>query len=154
MGDKFVKLIIHHGGSFHDYRGKREYVGGHVDVIEDKFDLDHLSYVNVQAYIKELGYASVGAIWVNQDTVGDFCLVMDDLILCSIAEKVENGDKLDFYVVGGIKLFSDLSSQVLENRFNQTIENNVIEENYNEFYLSEEENEELVATREKSEEEN
>ena len=149
MGDKFVKLIIHHGGSFHDYRGKRQYVGGHVDVVEDKFDLDHLSYVNVQAYIKELGYVSVGAIWVSNDTIGDFCLVVDDLILCSIAEKLGNGDKLDFYVVGGIKIFPDLSSQISEKRVNQPIENNVIEENYNECYLSKEEDEELVVAREK-----
>ena len=52
-----------------------------MDVVEDKFDLDHLSYVNVQAYVKELGYTSMGAIWVNHDSMGGFCVVMDDLIL-------------------------------------------------------------------------
>ena len=149
MVDKFVRLIIHHGGSFHDCRGKKQYVGGQMDVVEDKFDLDHLLYVNVQAYVKELGYTSMGAIWVNHDSMRGFCLVMDDLILCAIAEKVGNGDKLEFYVVGGIKLFLDLSSQVSNNRLNRSIDDNVIEENYNEFYLSEAEDEELVAAREK-----
>ena len=100
------------------FNEKAEYIGGTIDVVVENFDVDHLSYVNLLSYLKDLGYVTMKCLWVYIDSTGEFSLVVSDQILTYIeiltyiGQNLNYRDSLDIYVEGGIRLFAKVHSQL------------------------------------------
>jgi hypothetical protein len=55
MGTDLLMFEVHYGGTF-DRQGRCTYVGGYVNSYPDVYDVDKLSFIEIQAVCKEYRY--------------------------------------------------------------------------------------------------
>lgn len=91
-----MKLVIYHGGKLIKWNGNKEkswYWGGASVVVDNHFDLDHLSFINIKSYAKDLGY--IDKVWTNNKTLGYLIELEDDSKVEQIVNNLNHRETLN-----------------------------------------------------------
>lgn len=67
-------------------------------MVDENFNLDHLSLMNLVTYAKDLGYLNVNKIWFPGKSTGDFIQLVDDSKVGEIGNSLHNGGILNVYI--------------------------------------------------------
>lgn len=96
-----VTIELHHGGNFCDRGGNLfNYIGGKVAKFEN-IDTDLVSYFEITAFVKELGYNELCRLYFKSlDGVG-FILFYDDTQIQPYLKEAEFSNKIELYVEHG-----------------------------------------------------
>ena len=100
MDKVLIRLLLHHNGIISELENDRysSYVGGDVSCVEDKFDIDNMSYPNLMYYVKNLGYSLIGGIYYKCELTREFVLIHDDKGAVELVQNMISSSELHLYV--------------------------------------------------------